>query len=259
MRNWIVAGLLGALILGVGAPVVWGGDEGAASEKAFAKTVDKMAGELQKFLKKHGDAPEASQARSLLMQIYTRYAGTGYLKDHLKDAKDLQAQLEDAGDARNAKYLKGKILEIEMVGNAPPAIEAVAFDGKPITLEQYKGKVVLIDFWATWCGPCIAELPNVKAVYAKYKDKGFDVLAISLDSDERQTKEQFTKFLEQNDMPWRQIRDGKGWQAEIAALYGVSSIPKTYLLDKEGNVVEIGVRGEALEPAVAKLLGEVEL
>ena len=259
MRNWIVAGLLGALILGVGAPVVWGGDKEGASEKAFAKTVDKMAGELQKFLKKHGDAPEATQARDVLMQLYTRYAGTAYLKDHLKEAKELQKGLEDSGNARGAKYLKGKILEIEMVGNAPPAIEAVAFDGKPISLEQYKGKVVLIDFWATWCGPCIQELPNVKAVYEKYHDKGFDVLAVSLDSDERQTKEEFAKFLEENDMPWRQIRDGKGGQAEVAQLYGVSSIPKTYLLDKEGNVVEIGVRGEALDPAIAKLLGKTEL
>jgi len=144
---------------------------------------------------------------------------------------------------------KSEMDAIKSVGTAPTAFNVSAMDDKDINLNQYKGKVLLIDFWATWCGPCKAELPNVIETYKKWHEAGFEVLGISLDQD----KAALDAFLKSNDMPWRQHFDGKGWENEVAQLYGVRSIPATYLLDREGKIVKMNVRGEALKKAVAKL------
>ena len=122
--------------------------------------------------------------------------------------------------------------------------------GKPISVANYKGKVVLIDFWATWCGPCVAELPNVLKAYEKHHSKGFEIIGISLDQD--QTR--LTTFTMQKNMTWQQFFDGKGWGNKLAAKYGVNSIPATYLLDGEGKIIAKNLRGEDLEQAVAKAL-----
>jgi thiol-disulfide isomerase/thioredoxin len=125
-------------------------------------------------------------------------------------------------------------------------------EGKPLSIASRKGKVVLIDFWATWCGPCVRELPNVLKTYEKYHDKGFEIIGISLDSD----KDKLTTFIKEKKMTWPQYFDGKGWQNKVSTQYGIQSIPATYLIDKEGKVLAIGLRGEALEAAVGKALGE---
>lgn len=133
-----------------------------------------------------------------------------------------------------------------------PATEIVAkdVDGVTVNLSSYRGKIVLIDFWATWCGPCIVELPNVKEVYAKHGSKNFDILGVSLDTD----KDKLQQFVAANDMPWRQIFDGKGWKNTTAQLYAVKSIPRMYLIDEEGIVRYQNVRGQALHDAVDDLV-----
>jgi len=119
-------------------------------------------------------------------------------------------------------------------------------------LSEYKGKVVLVDFWATWCGPCVGELPNVLEAYKKHHDAGFEILGISLDSD----KAKLTAFIKQKEMPWKQYFDGKGWQTKLAQEYGINSIPATYLLDREGKIIARNLRGEALGEEVAKALAK---
>src|SRR5262249_9438930 len=136
------------------------------------------------------------------------------------------------------------------VGKTPPPIRAADLDGQPQSLDRYRGKVLLIDFWATWCGPCRAELPNVKAVYRKYKDRGFAVLGVSLDQD----REALKAFLKEQQMEWPQLFDGKGWRSEIARRYGLAAIPRTVLLDRQGVIRYVDTRGEALERAVGELV-----
>jgi thiol-disulfide isomerase/thioredoxin len=129
-------------------------------------------------------------------------------------------------------------------------------DAKDVNFpNDYKGKIVLLDFWATWCGPCRAELPNVVAVYNKFHDKGFDVLSVSLDQEN--DGEKLAKFTRDNHMPWPQIYDGKFWHAEIAVAYAIDSIPRAYLVDgNSGEILGEGddIRGEGLQTAVEKAL-----
>ena len=131
-----------------------------------------------------------------------------------------------------------------------PDFDEKDIDGQPCSIASFKGKLVLIDFWATWCGPCIAELPNLLKTYEKYHDKGFEIIGISLDQD----RDKLTTFIKEKKMGWPQFFDGRGWQNKLASKYGVKSIPATYLLDKEGKVIAAGLRGDALEKAVGDAL-----
>ncbi len=148
------------------------------------------------------------------------------------------------------EHLAGIAANYELIGTEPKALGQNDTTGKPIDLAAYKGKVVLLDFWATWCGPCIGELPNVIAAYEKYHAKGFEIVGISLDED----KAAFEKFIVDRKMTWRHQFDGKGWKNEVAVAYGVQSIPATYLIGTDGKIVAMGLRGEQLGERLARLL-----
>ncbi len=124
-------------------------------------------------------------------------------------------------------------------------------NGTPHKLSEYvgKGKYVLIDFWASWCGPCRREMPNVIALYKKYKDKGFDIVGISLDSN----KNAWQNAISQMGMPWHHLSDLKGWKNSGAKLYGVNAIPSTRLVDPKGNIIGKDLRGEELAAKLAEI------
>ena len=148
------------------------------------------------------------------------------------------------------EYRKKYVPGLKFLGKMVPDFSATDLNGEPISIESYRGKVVLVDFWAVWCGPCIAEMPNVKKVYEKYKDKGFDVIGISLDNDETRLR----NFLKEKNIPWRQVFSGKGWESPVAQQYGIVSIPNMWLIDKEGKLISNNARGEKLESMVAEAL-----
>ncbi|MBK7939807.1 MAG: TlpA family protein disulfide reductase [Lewinellaceae bacterium] len=139
-----------------------------------------------------------------------------------------------------------------MPGFEAPDLAGMTPDSSRYSLKQMRGKIVMVDFWASWCGPCRRENPNVVANYNKYKDKGFDILGVSLDRD----MTSWRKAIQQDGLPWRHISDLKGWQSEHAALYSVSSIPQTLLIDREGKIIARNLRGEQLGQKLKELFGE---
>ena len=113
-------------------------------------------------------------------------------------------------------------------------------NNKLVKLDDYKGKVLLIDFWATWCGPCLAELPNVKNVYKEYHDKGFDIVSVSLDYEDRKPLDAYKEWITENEMPWRHIYEGKGWDVSLVQKYFVSGIPAPFMIGKDGQIFAQG-------------------
>ncbi len=138
------------------------------------------------------------------------------------------------------------------VGREPIAFAVKGLTGETISPGKYKGKVLLLDFWATWCGPCKQEMPNVKRIYKKYNKKGFEIVGISLD----RSRSDLDRYIKNNDISWPQFYDGKFWQNDVAVKYQVQSIPATYLIDKKGKIRYKSLRGSQLETAVKKLLEE---
>jgi thiol-disulfide isomerase/thioredoxin len=131
----------------------------------------------------------------------------------------------------------------------PLDLKFKALDGRDVDLGKLRGRVVLLDFWATWCGPCMAGIPRVAETYGKFRDKGFEVIGISLDDDEQALK----RVLKAKKIPWPQFFDGRGWENAIARRFGIDGIPTMWLVNKEGMIVDTDP-GEDLEDKVRKLM-----
>jgi len=137
-----------------------------------------------------------------------------------------------------------------MTGAVAPDFAQNNPDGQPIKLSELRGKVVLVDFWASWCGPCRRENPNVVKMYNKYKDQGFEILGVSLD----RRKDAWLKAIKKDKLTWPHVSDLRGWKNQVAQLYSVTSVPATVLLDREGRIVARNLRGPALEAKVGEVL-----
>lgn len=174
-----------------------------------------------------------------------------------KFTPEFEALLTQVASSENEQYaavataLNNEFVKDPIGKQFPPFPEGhKTTDGEKLSLDRFKGKIVLVDFWASWCPPCRAEMDGFVKLYNEYNEKGFEIIGISFDED----KEKFEAFIEEKKMAWPQYFDGKGWENEIGPKYMIQSIPTLYLLDREGKIITNDLSGSNLEDLLKKLL-----
>lgn len=215
----------------------------------------KAAESLAKYIDAPGEkAPdELAQAKLVLASSYVAM-------ERYDEAEKLLREVSNSGIAVDPRIVQAASQEQKRIGAlrrlkiGAPAVpfSANSHNGNKLSLDNYRGKVVLLDFWAAWCAPCRMEMPNVIRVYEEFHKKGFEIIGVSLDDE----KAKFQGFVSQNKMTWPQIFEGRGWGSGIAQSYAVNAIPATFLIDKKGILRYRNLRGEQLRSAVKALVEE---
>lgn len=226
-----------------------------ARAKGDATTMNQISGDYQNleglfkqsiedFVKTHPKSAVSGYA------IYFNYQGPNVKGEELEKLVGLLDK--SFLKTKYGELAQEKLVQLRGTTIGYPAINfsQASPEGKMIKLSDFKGKYVLVDFWASWCGPCRAENPNVVNAYQKYKDKGFTVFGVALDSN----KDAWLKAIEKDNLTWPQVSDLKGWANEAAKLYGITSIPQNLLLDKDGKIVAKNLRGPDLDAALEELI-----
>lgn len=153
---------------------------------------------------------------------------------------------------RSVRAFAKNRLSLAAMKTEPLELRFTALDGRKVDMAALRGKVVLIDFWASWCKPCIAELPNVKRVYAGFHAQGFEIIGVSLDN--AKDRQKFVDLVAREGVTWPQRFDGQGWEDSLSRRFTITSIPATFLFDQTGCLVASDLRGSELETAVKNLL-----
>jgi thiol-disulfide isomerase/thioredoxin len=220
-------------------------DSPGASIDANARTA--VEADIAEFRMNYPDEPRTASIQLELAQFLKLCdpdAALSILHD-LKDSKNVQV-------AATAQQQLITMDALRKLNKGPLGLRFKAVDGTDVDLAKLRGKVVLVDFWATWCGPCRMEIPNVVAAYNQFHKDGFEIVGISLD----QSKEKLLGFTKQAGMTWPQYFDGKLWANDISTRYGINAIPTAWLVDKKGFVRSTETRGAALTRQVKTLLAE---
>ena len=192
-----------------------------------------------------GMANRDEEVLAVFEKLEERYPDNYYVLDELARIH------EELGNSELAEEYRKKVNPMaELVGKVVSDFSATDLDGKPISLQQYRGKVVLLDFWAVWCGPSLAEIPNVKRMYDTYKNQGFDIIGVNLDTDETRLR----NYLRENDIQWRQIFSGQKWKSPLVQQYHIRSIPAPCLIARDGTLISSKARGVKLEQLVVEAL-----
>ena len=212
------------------------------TDSSSSNTLAALDREIAAFEKQFPGNPRNGDLQLLRARLYQKADPT--------KAQAIARSLANGTNARLAEEAAQLLFVLEL-NKKPLSLQFTALDGSTVDLEKLRGKVVLLDFWATWCGPCIMEAPNVVATYKKLHEKGFEIVGISLDRD----KERLLAFTKQNGMTWPQYFDGKTWNNDVSTRFHVSAIPAMWLVDKKGYVRDTNARSE-LVADVERLLAE---
>lgn len=226
-----------------------------ANANAVARTTqynpEKVGVAAKKF---HAVAPDDDRNATLLMMT------TYYQTDSKLLEQTYRTIATDYADTREGGQAKAKVYHYDQVGKPFELSFEEATSGEPIDMSMLRGKVVVIDFWATWCGPCIAEMPHMKKLYAAYKDKGVEFVGISLDAPRNEddpSKDGLVKlrdWVAANDVTWPQYYQGNGWQSEFSSGWKIRSIPAIFVVDQEGRLHSPNARGK-LDEMIPEMLG----